>query len=88
LPKSTITITQLVQFNDDDVSMSNFTSKKQNTRVLKGHTKTVTILFYVSGALQTCIGSWAPIVEIQDDTASNQTPEDDEDGTGEEGVGR
>jgi len=44
----------------------------------------VTILFYVSGALQTRIGSWAPIVELQDDMASNQTPEDDEDGTGEE----
>ena len=53
--------------------------------MLKNHTKMVTILFYVSGALQTRIGSRAPIVELQDDTASNQKPEDDEDGTGEEG---
>ena len=34
-------------YNDLEVSISNFTSKKQSTRVLKGHTKMVTILFYV-----------------------------------------
>ena len=55
--------------------------------MLKSHAKTVTILFYVSGALQTCIGSRAPIVDLQDDTASNQTPVNDEDGTGDAGGG-
>ena len=49
--------------------------------MLKSHTKTATILFYVSGALQTRIGSRGPI-DLQDDTTSCPSPEDDEDGTG------
>ena len=56
----------------------------KNDRVLKSHTKMATILFYVSGALQTRIGSQGPI-DLQDDTTSCPTPEDDEDGTGEGG---
>ncbi len=57
----------------------------KNDRVLKGHTITATILFYVSGALQTRIGSRGPIVELQDDTTSNPTPGNNEVGTGEGG---
>jgi hypothetical protein len=52
-----------------------------NDRVLKGHTKTANILFYVSGALQTRIWSRGPI----DDTTSYPTPVNDKDGTGEGG---
>ncbi len=44
-----------------------------------------TILFYVSGALQTRIGSLGLIVDLQDDTTSYSSPEIDEDGTGEGG---
>ena len=57
----------------------------KNDRVLKGHTKTATILFYVSGALKTSIGIQGPIVDLQDDTTSNPTPVNDKDGTGEGG---
>ncbi len=52
---------------------------------MKGHTKTVTIQFYVSGALQTRIGSRGPIIDLQDDTASNPTSVNDEDSTGDGG---
>ncbi len=44
-------------YNDDKVSISKLTNIKQKDRVLKAHTKTATILFYVSGELQTRIGS-------------------------------
>jgi len=43
-----------------------------------------TILFYVSGTLQTHIGSWGPI-DLKDDTTSCPSPEDNENGTGEGG---
>jgi hypothetical protein len=69
-------------YYDDSVSISKFTSVK-NDRVLKSHTKMATILFYVSGALQTRIGSRGPI-DLQD-SISCPTPEDNEDGTGEGG---
>jgi hypothetical protein len=73
-------------YNDDKVTPSKFTSVK-NDRVLKHHTKMANILFYVSGRLQTHIGSRGPIVDLQDDITSNQTPEaeDDEDGTEKKG---
>ena len=51
---------------------------KQKDRVLKAHTKTATVLLYVSGALQTHNGSRVPI-DLQNDT------EDYEEGTGEGG---
>ena len=44
-----------------------------------------TILFYVSGALQTRIRSRSAIVDLQDDTTSYSSPVNDEDGTGEGG---
>jgi hypothetical protein len=71
-------------YNDREVSFSHFTNKR-NDKVLKGHIKTATILFYVSGALQTCIRSRSPIVDLQDDTTSYSSPVNDEDGTGEGG---
>ena len=71
-------------YNDPEVSFSHFTNKR-NDKVLKGHTKTATILFYVSGALQTRIRSRSPIVDLQDDTTSYSSPVNDEDGTGEGG---
>ena len=43
------------------------------------------ILFNVSGALQTCIGSRGPIVDLQEDTTSYSSPENDKDATGEGG---
>ena len=52
---------------------------------MKPHTKTSTILFYVSGALQTRIGSQGAIVNLQYDTTSYSSPENDKDGTGEGG---
>ena len=55
-----------------------FTNMKQKDRVLKAHTKTATILLYVSGALQTHNGSRVPI-DLQNDT------EDYEEGAGEGG---
>ena len=48
-----------------------------------------TILFYVSDTLQTRIGSWGPIVDLQDaDTASYPSPVNDKGGTGEGGGGK
>ncbi len=44
-----------------------------------------TILFYVSGALQTRIGSRVPIVDLQNDATSYSSPVIDKDGTGEGG---
>ena len=44
-----------------------------------------TILFYVSGALQTRIRSRSAIVDLQDDTTSYSSPVNDKDGTGEGG---
>ena len=73
-------------YNDDSVSISNFTTRK-NDRVLKPHTKSATILFYVSGALPTCIGSRDAIIDLQDDRTSCSPPEDNEDGTGDKGGG-
>ncbi len=52
--------------------------------MVKTHTKMATILFYVSGTLQTCIGSWGPIVDLQDDTTSYSSQVIDKDGTGDD----
>jgi ubiquitin C-terminal hydrolase len=73
-------------YNDDSVSIAKFTNMK-NDRVLKKHTKMPTILFYVSGALQTRIGSWGRIIDLQDDSTSCPPPEDNVDGTGDKGGG-
>ena len=73
-------------YNDHEVSFSNFTNK-WNDKALKAHTKMATILFYVSGALQTRIRSRSAIVDLQDDTTSYSSPVNDKDGTGEGGGG-
>ncbi len=57
-------------YNDDSVSISKFTNMKQRDRVLKAHTKTANILFYVSGELQTHNGSQVPI-DLQYDTTDD-----------------
>ena len=47
-------------YNDDKVSISKFINIKQKDRVLRAHTKMANFLFYVSGSLQTRIGSRGP----------------------------
>jgi ubiquitin C-terminal hydrolase len=74
------------RYDDDSVSISNFTTMK-NDRVLKQHTKMANILFYVSGALPTCIGSRDAIIYLQDDRTLCSPPEDNVDGTGDKGGG-
>jgi len=72
-------------YNDDSVSISKFTNMKQKDRVLKVHTKTATILFYVSKELQTHNRSQVPI-DLQNDTddyANDTGEEGGEDGTSE-----
>jgi len=66
-------------YNDDSVSISKFTNMKQKERVLKVHTKTATILFYVSKELQTHNGSQVPPIDLLNDTDNYAND------TGEEG---
>jgi ubiquitin C-terminal hydrolase len=66
-------------YDDDRVSISRFTSLK-NDRVLKPHTKSATVLFYVSGELQTRNGQ--ALIDIQSDVSESEVI--DQEGEGED----
>ena len=57
------------KYDDHQVSISKFTNMK-NDRVLKGHTKSATILFYVSKELQTHNGQ--ALIDIQSDASESE----------------
>ena len=56
-------------YDDHDVSVSRFTNMK-NDKVLKPHTKSATILFYVSKELQTHNGQ--AVIDIQNDASESE----------------
>jgi hypothetical protein len=56
-------------YDDHEVSISRFTSLK-NDRVLKSHTKSVTVLFYVSEELRTHNGQ--ALIDIQSDASESE----------------
>ena len=57
------------KYDDHEVSISRFTSLK-NDRVLKSHTKSATVLFYVSGELRTQNGQ--ALIDIQSDASESE----------------
>jgi hypothetical protein len=78
-------------YDDDKVSISKFINMK-NGKVLKGRTKSATILFYVSDELQTHNGQ--DVIDIQSNASEREVneflqrvPEDNVDGTGDKGEG-
>ena len=55
------------KYDNESVSVSKFLNMKQKDRVLKNHTRTATMLFYVSTELQKGNGSQVPIAYLTND---------------------